>query len=191
MINGPGFEVFRSDTAEGEDTVGTASDTRCDDGLGPNPNAIFQGDWTCDEVESGCFEVVIPAEQQSTLRNTDVTADDDFCEVVNPNVLPNPSMIADAQFPGIFDGHPRFDDQALADSCAEATEECGFQFRRPWNPGLEEESGKANPEHTLHHIAGVEIRVVEQVETGGCHWLVRLVLAKFAICGISRLLVDF
>ena len=145
MINGPGFEVFRCDTVQGEDTVGTASDTRCDGGFGPNPNSIFQGNWMCDEVESGCFEVVIPAEQQSTLRNTDVTTDGNFCEVVDPNVLPNPSMIADAQLPGIFNSHPRFDDQALADSCAEAAEEGGFQFRRPWNPGLEEESGKANP----------------------------------------------
>ena len=75
MVYRPGFKVFCRYAAKGKDTVRAASHAWRNNALRPNPNAVLQIDWECDEVEGGFFEVVVPTQQQSPLGNADVAAD--------------------------------------------------------------------------------------------------------------------
>ena len=82
--------------------------------FGTDPNTIVKGDGLRDKVERGSFVIVIPTEQQGTLRNAHMAADGDGAKVVDPNILPNPNMVTNNRLPRVFNGYTRFDDNAFA-----------------------------------------------------------------------------
>ena len=74
MMNPPRLEVARGRAAHGQDTVRPAGHAGAQAGPSPDPNPVFKGDVTHDEVEGGLFVVVVAAKEQGILGQATVVA---------------------------------------------------------------------------------------------------------------------
>ena len=70
---------------------------RTNDRPGSNPGSFFNGNRFDNEVESALFVVVISTQEQGSLADAAVVAQTYFRQIVYPDFLPNPYIIADVQ----------------------------------------------------------------------------------------------
>ena len=96
-------------------------------------------------------------------------ANGDLAEVVDPHVFADPRVIADNQFPWVFDGDARFEDHVSPDFGAEKAQEGALEGAGPGKPGLEEQARYKNPKDTRKPGARMVVRVVELVESRRVH----------------------
>ena len=73
-MNPPRLEVARGRAAHGQDAVRPAGYTWSYTGARPDPNPVFKGDVTHDQIEGGPFVVVVAAKEQGTLGQATVVA---------------------------------------------------------------------------------------------------------------------
>ena len=112
MVNLPGLQVLCRHTTHGQHAVRATGDPRGDARLGTDPDAVFQHNGPCDEVERGFLVVVVAAEEQGALGNANMRPDGDLIQIVNPHLLADPAVVADGEFPRVLDGHTGLDDHA-------------------------------------------------------------------------------
>ncbi len=62
-----------------------------------------------DQVESGLRPVVAPGAEVSALRYAAVRSDLHFGQIVDPDILADPAVIADGESPRKFHPHARLD----------------------------------------------------------------------------------
>ena len=96
-----------------------------------------------------------------------MVAEDDLPQVVYPHVFANPYVIADSEFPWVFDGNARFEDHSSPDVRAENAKENAFEGAGPREPSLED--GDEPTGHARKPRARAKVRVVELVQSRGRH----------------------
>jgi hypothetical protein len=76
---------------------------------GAYPRAIVHPNRAHDQVKCRPRVIMVAGEQHSALRETYVATERYRRQIVNPDALPYPDMIADGQFPGKLDRHAGFE----------------------------------------------------------------------------------
>ena len=71
--------------------------------------------WLGGQVEGGAAMIVAARAEVGSLRDTDVVANVNVFDVVDPHFLSDPTVIADRETPGEFDFHVGFEDDPRAD----------------------------------------------------------------------------
>ncbi len=130
--------MFGRHGAHRQHSVGMRRYARTDSCPRPDPNAVLQMDLTGDQIKRRFFVVVVTGQQHGALGKTDMIAEDDRHEIVNPDALTDPAVIAYRQEPGVFDIDTRLDENAPSDPGAEPAQQ-GYLQPREGIQGVEEE----------------------------------------------------
>ena len=83
---------------------------------------------------------MIPTQKHCALGDATVATDGYLSEVFNPNMLSDPTGIADGQVPWGLDLDARFEDHIFAYMPAEEANQHGFYAGWPGNPRLEKDA---------------------------------------------------
>ena len=67
--------------------------------------------------------IVAAGTKVASLRNADVRSNQDVAEIVDPNILADPAMVADRKSPRILNPHVRLDHDAGAHASAKHAEQ--------------------------------------------------------------------
>lgn len=134
-----------------------------------DPGSIFDDNGFHHERHDGIGPVVVAGAEIGSLGNTDIGADGDGNEIVDPGTLAEPDMIANGELPRILDVDAGFDDEAVADGGAEAAEDAGFEAVGD-EEGVEEGEGfDDEPESAVPEwLAGVVVAIVGAGEVNHC-----------------------
>lgn len=97
---------------------------------GTNPNAIFEGDRSDNQIECGFIVTMIATQEQHILRQTTVIANANFVEVVDPYFFANPGIITNGKQPWIFNINGGFYDYTLTDFRAKSSKNPTFETRK-------------------------------------------------------------
>ena len=156
-MNPPRLEVARGRAAHGQDAVRPAGHARAQAGARPDPNPVFKGDVTHDKVEGGLFVVVVAAKEKGALGQATVVAYGHLAEVVDPDLIPNPAVVPDGQFPRVLDGHAWLHHDPSANLGPKRLQQASLQAIGPRKPSLEEPRRNEGPDHPCHEWAWLVI----------------------------------
>ena len=106
--------VFRDDAAGCHDSVGADRHTSQNQRPGAKPGSVSNFDWASDEIERRFAVVMAASADIHLLRNADVASQPDIGQIVDPNPLSDPAMIAHIETPGILDPHTGLNHQPAA-----------------------------------------------------------------------------
>lgn len=110
----PLWNVSDNDAPRKSHSPSLDRDTRQDNGLRSDPGAGV--DCYGPNLEAKCWivPVMVASTEINALREADIVLECDVCQVVDPTILSNPTMIADAEPPGVFHADAGFDDYTSA-----------------------------------------------------------------------------
>src|SRR6187402_424916 len=102
------------------------------DRFGSNPNAIFNYNFSKSIGEATDSVVVIASKKHCSLRDAYVVAHRYICQIIDPDRLSYPAVVAHNKSPRILNNHPGLYYQALTYFSAEGYKNPTFQSIRPW-----------------------------------------------------------
>ena len=108
----------------------TAGDTAEHDGLGADPYSVVEINGVGQEIECRAGMVVSARQDETTLGNRDIRANDDSRQIVYPDFLADPGMITDAELPGVFDIDCWLYDHSFTDLCTKSPQQRHFNGRQ-------------------------------------------------------------
>lgn len=123
--NGPGRNVLGDDGAGGNDAPFVKGDAGQDDGTGSDPDLILNDDGLGREFEDGAGDVVGGGAEEGVLRDDALGADANGVNSITVDVLPEPTVVAEFEFPRLPDATVGQDVAAFANLGTEAAKQEG------------------------------------------------------------------
>jgi len=155
---------FHQDGTRGDDGALSDGDSGTDEGLGGDPDLIFDGDGRGMKLECLALPIMGTGAEKGLLRKADIRAQADRREAEDGHVVADPNMVPGRKTPGERDVDAGADDNAGSQAGAKETEQEDSKRRGP-REWVEEEKAFAQDPEAFADAAGsaIEIRVVVKV----------------------------
>jgi len=115
----PGKQIAGRDASQSKNGTASGGDTRADNRTRRKPNLVFENDRLDQEVEANAAPIVTAGAEIRTLGQAAMIAAQNLSQIVQPDILPDPTMIADFKSPGKLDADAGFDRYAATYAGAE------------------------------------------------------------------------
>lgn len=124
---------------------------------------MFDRDWSDLQVKRHRLVVMASRAQVCTLRNADITFKRYLVQIIDPDLPPDPTVIANTQFPRILDADVWVYDNTLSDLCTKQAEDGTLQFRHRKPATLKQNQANVIPNSPYQNTA---TRIVKLVSVG-------------------------
>lgn len=163
--NGGGGDALHDDAPRGGNRVGMHFHTTKQSCPRTYPSSVMHDNRLGQQVERRRAVVVTAGAEIRILRNADVAADCYIRDVINPNVLPNPAVVADREPPRIFDSDMRFEVNSSADFRTKQTQQSRLEATHGEPAAFKEQQTTVVPQSAQQQSATrIVLRILKRAE---------------------------
>ncbi len=117
-VYGPRHKGMRCDASQPENSAFTNTNPRRHDALRCYPGVRSNNNRLDDQIKGLLAPVMATGAEVRALRHTDMIAETDLRQVINPYIFSNPAMVADGQTPRELHTYTGFENHTLPDTRA-------------------------------------------------------------------------
>ncbi len=125
--------------------------SRCHDTFCRYPGFVPKLNFFRNEVKALSFPMVISRAEVGTLRKTTIAPNSHFSEIVDPDILTNPTIAAYFQAPGKLHPHTWFNSYPLSYLCRKKPKKKNLERRERNDSTAQQTASRTKPEDLLHN----------------------------------------
>jgi len=110
-------------TAGTDDGISSNFYTRGDEAVGGDPGSVADGDRPHLQPERWIMNIVASGAEVAFLRNDTMFSDGDSIQTIEHDIIPDPTVVSDGNFPGVGKASGGANHDAFADGGTEETQE--------------------------------------------------------------------